>query len=110
MTLPVPRNVSYPGCQCDACGPEPFRSMHAPLYSFNHPTVQRIKLGAVKTALYNPCLASLRRYEMDTFCGKLPEEHSQNTTTLCRGQSSSAYPRGYRIIIMCLFARKQYEN
>ena len=88
MTLPVPRNAQYPGCACDPCDPEPFRSLHAPLYSFCHPTVQRIKLAAVKTALYNPCLASLKRYDMDNVSGKLPEEQSQNTTTLCRGQLS----------------------
>jgi len=77
-----------PGCPPDVCecGPPPVRSKHAPLYSFNHPTVQRIKLPAVKTELYNPGLASLRRYDMDNVTGKPPEEHSQITTTLCLGE------------------------
>ena len=72
-------------CGFDVCGREPFRSLYAPTYSFNHPTVQRLKLGAVKTELFNPGLASLKRYDMDNVSGKPPEEHGQNTTTLCLG-------------------------
>ena len=81
-------NTHRPGCNADFCedDSEPMRSLRAPLYSFNHPTVQRIKLGAVKTSIFNPCLASLKRYDMDNVTGKPPEEHRQNTTTLCLGQ------------------------
>ena len=67
------------------CDPPPIRSLRAPTYSFNHPTVQRIKLGAVKSDLFNPCMSSWKRYDMDTVSSKPPEEHSQNTTTLCLG-------------------------
>jgi len=95
MTSPVPLYAWNSGCEPDdlvPCGPKPFRSLYAPMYSFNHPAVQRVKLGAVKTQLFNPCVPSWKRYEMDTVCGKPPEEHSQSTSTLCLGQSHYNLP------------------
>jgi len=89
MALPAPPlHAPCLGCEtlevC-ACAPKPFRSLYAPTYSFCHPSVQRAKLAAVKTDLFNPGLASLKRYDMDNVAGKFSEEHSQNTSTLCAG-------------------------
>jgi len=81
--------LSQAGCVC--FDEEPLRSLHAPTYSFNHPSVQRIRLGEVKTQLFHPCLPSWKRYEMDTVTGKPPEEHSQSTTTLCIGSLHLQY-------------------
>lgn len=60
--------------------------LYLPFYSYHHPSVQRIKLCAVKTQLYNPCLPTLRRMEVDTVCQKMPEEHCQTTTTCGQGK------------------------
>ena len=110
-------NTPFPGC--DPCeGPEPLRSLRAPTYSFNHPTVQRIKLGAVKSDLFHPCLPSWKRYEMDTVSGKPPEEHSQNSTTICLGASSLRFHRSvnfrgarhYCAKILCMTRKLCYRK
>lgn len=85
---PDPHDPPLAGCVTDPCrcgAYNPFAPKFLPSYSFHHPVVQRIKLGAVKTGIFHPALPTLRRYEMDNIMQKLPEEHSQQTTTCCLG-------------------------
>ena len=66
-------------------GPE-----YQPVYNYHHPAVQRVKLCSVKTQLYNPCLPTLQRIDMDNALSKLSDEHSQHSTTCCPGKYLTA--------------------
>ena len=43
------------------------------------------RLTAVKEVLYNPCLPTLRRMDMDEVLGKLTMDHSRHSTPCSRG-------------------------
>lgn len=43
------------------------------------------RLTAVKEGLYNPCLPTLRRMDMDEVLRKLTDEHSRHSTPCSRG-------------------------
>ncbi|XP_067853526.1 sperm microtubule inner protein 8-like [Heptranchias perlo] len=50
----------------------------------------RVSLASRKTSLYRPDLPTLRRINMDDECGKLPEEHVRNTTTISADDFTSS--------------------
>lgn len=43
------------------------------------------RLTEVKEVLYNPCLPTLRRMDMDEVIGKLTDEHSRHSTPCDKG-------------------------
>ena len=43
------------------------------------------RLTSVKEVLYNPCLPTLRRMDMDEVLGKLQEDHSRHSTPCSKG-------------------------
>ena len=59
--------------------------MHIPSYSYHYPSMQRVKLAAVKEGLYHPCLPTFRRMDMDTAAHRLPDEHCRTTTSATPG-------------------------
>lgn len=50
------------------------------------------RLTAVKEVLYNPCLPTLRRMDMDEAMRKLTQDHSRHTTPCSKGDFLFHYP------------------
>ena len=50
------------------------------------------RLTAVKDVLYNPCLPTLRRMDMDEAMRKLTQDHSRHTTPCSKGDFQFHYP------------------
>lgn len=73
---------------------------------------KRRRLTSAKEVLYNPCLPTLRRMDMDDVSRKLTDEHSRHSTPCSRGnyeiqsRFNSRTVEMYRTVEMCFLGNK----